>query len=221
MKLRILYLIVVLLLTLFVVACQPLPSMIDDNSCSAPCWTGIIPGETNREEALEILKSSSLIKQDTITSANSQDNPYHDQISWDSIYDTTGFIFLENNTVEVIIFLDENVPLQELIQKYGDPDQVIIAPFQGSSFTIYTLYLEKGIFLSGQKREIDHSKIKIQTNDKINYIAYLSLSTYQKFLEFTTTPLWFELPSDTVINIESLYQPWKENAEYMFITPVP
>jgi len=44
-------------------------SLLSDIPCAAPCWQGVVPGETSRSQAMQILRDSSYVRDDSLEEA--------------------------------------------------------------------------------------------------------------------------------------------------------
>jgi hypothetical protein len=74
MKIR---LALVMFMMTLLASCSRLPSSIlDDMTCDAPCWQGIVVGETSKDEALQIIEQMPEVQKETIRSWS------EDSISW-------------------------------------------------------------------------------------------------------------------------------------------
>jgi hypothetical protein len=102
--------------------------------CRLPCWQGISPGKTTKDEALEILKKISYINPNTIISDSTDASPVpgvsSGTIRWNWINGnrggSVGFKLGNSNpTIESIgLIFNEPCKLKDIIETYGPPSHV-------------------------------------------------------------------------------------------------
>jgi len=115
------------------------------SNCAPPCWRGVIPGKTNRQEIVDLLKKPP----DT--------EPGLQRMDWgwrcfkhDGMTQVT--IFLDvNNVAESIILVepDRQYTFQTAVDEFGPPTAVLMtpcAPDTDQGF-IYLVYPEQGLAL--------------------------------------------------------------------------
>lgn len=146
---KVLLVFLILLVALLTAACFPgLPplvsdqyaqdtSLIDGDPCAAPCWNGIIPGETSWQDALDVLNTTPDVvglQENTVDVEGSDEQvvvadwgqvesgEYCCRVLADSADEAVRYIFLR---------LAPNIVLDELIEAHGEPD-----------YTQYLLYTE-------------------------------------------------------------------------------
>jgi hypothetical protein len=97
-----------------------------DTSCQAPCWRGIMPGETTIDDALELIPQIPGVSARSI--AVRDEGGGRKYVSWvmysagESFY---GELTAANDTVSTLaLSLDGEVSLRDLFLAYGEPNAV-------------------------------------------------------------------------------------------------
>ncbi|NIO68352.1 MAG: hypothetical protein GTN71_04700, partial [Anaerolineae bacterium] len=132
----------VLMLALFMsatsVGCgEPPPvdtSLLTGEPCEPPCWHGLVPGVSTEEEVDEFVRTSELVDQTTlfrgdITRGTGQ--VVGVSVQWWSRADMAGVprqfgndFTLEDGVLQYMtIFLDVEVTLEDLLERYGPPEK--------------------------------------------------------------------------------------------------
>jgi protein-disulfide isomerase len=109
-------------------------SLIDDEDCAAPCWRGIVPGETTLEDAIAILEA-----QDDLGELNIQSNEVATAITFG---DPLCCQLVSQDNQTVTLFQLNTAPLMTLgavIERYGEPDLIEGAVITRSQ-TVHNLY---------------------------------------------------------------------------------
>lgn len=97
--------------------------------CRAPCWEGITPGVTTREEALDLLGANQLVDLPWYPSSRTSD--WIDW-TWVGIEDGGGDLRTEDGTVSMILgALPQEVALRDVIGAYGEPSHIVAVRFMG------------------------------------------------------------------------------------------
>lgn len=133
---------------------------LQDATCRAPCWQGIIPGQTSFDIAVAVLKSKSFIGKMIFTPAKIKADA--DLFGWDYI-DGKGSGYAEYETLtpnHTIIAISagftDDILLREIIAVYGMPTHVIATgkAVRFDDGTIHPeyffalVYLEKGFLVA-------------------------------------------------------------------------
>lgn len=164
-------------------ACQPgssPKSSVFDDVCEPPCWQGIDPGKTTKEEALQVLAMISAIEQGSIESASTVEP--NDRIKWSwnaNAVDFSGRIFLQENVATLIAIApkDNRVQVKEVIDRLGEPEEILAFRTKGeqSIISVYFLYPSKGYgfldyFVSSNSGA--ESTIAVKPEEEVNYIWF-------------------------------------------------
>ena len=145
--------VLIYLISFLLIGCKPIISgVIHDTTCSPPCWKSIIPGKTSREEAGNILKNSSEVKQNSIRTWSMV--AADDSIGWEFLPrtgDRFGDILINNDIVFGFSFYpDKNgLSLKTAISYFGEPENIVAINNNSEIpyLSIYLGYPSKGIVL--------------------------------------------------------------------------
>ena len=107
-------------------------SLLTGEPCGPPCWQGLLPGVSTEQEVYEFLKSSELVDRTTIYRGDitlGSGKVVGVTLQWWSTADMAwsprqfGNEFDMRNGVvqEIMVFLDCEVTLADLLERYGDP----------------------------------------------------------------------------------------------------
>jgi hypothetical protein len=101
--------------------------------CEPPCWQGLTPGFSTEQEVYEFVQTSELVDETTLcirdrTSGTGE--VVGAGVHWWSRVDTAGVPRQFGNNVmtrggvveEITVFLDSEVTLADLLERYGEPD---------------------------------------------------------------------------------------------------
>lgn len=150
-------LIKILFLALFagiLTACKPLPSVIlQKETCSPPCWNGIVPGQTSLEEVTAKLKSIPAVDAKSIEAKSIIQTG--DGIGFKFLPDfreDDGEIFSKMGTVETISFgfKRNTLKLSDVLLEWGQPDQYISIYYSEAEMPYLVtsiIYAKQGIIL--------------------------------------------------------------------------
>lgn len=173
-------------------ACKPNESKIANFfSCETNCWFMIEPGKTKKSEVIKLLLESQSIKHNSIM--NFSQNKSNDSLLWkgknNSLY-ASGFIYFNNDEIVDLIRMDPkkaSLKLENILEKYGQPDQVLVLSSWSEIRLISTffIYQQEGyVFSSLVKGKLDRSikELEINGNEEIIGLWYCEPSEVYKFL---------------------------------------
>lgn len=201
-----------LIILLFIVSCTNFSTknLLLESNCAPPCWNGIIPGETSKEQVLTILSDLSIVDQIESTGAW---NSFDDGV----IFKLNGQTFIQNNRsiyVETRLISDRvvvmnftgrlDVTLGEMINMLEEPNTILIQdnPFGGQ--WISGILPARGVAFGCATMEIDDpSRADIKPDIDLNWVTYFSPSHYADLQEAS----WFLMGNDN-IQIEEILYKW-------------
>ena len=139
-------------------------SWLTTSNCDAPCWHGIIPGQTDVSKINSLLSNNPYILDQSIDSSERTYKDFTETINFDmQNYQVIGRIDFIEDHVSMIRFStkdDEKDPLPgisvgSLLDEYGEPQYLLAIdiPRPGGGFLdrvhpiVYLIYPEKGIAL--------------------------------------------------------------------------
>jgi hypothetical protein len=187
---------ILIAILILLTSCSRKPSVIlEDNTCDAPCWRGIVPGQSTIENVEVILDSMTDIHPPVGPENTLANNPYYEkQIGWefDSVTEYRGVVYFRNDIVTLInISMENDLPLADIILKFGEPTDVLIQSMVGDPavyLTVKLIYPDKGICLSHQPSFIfpfkNPKSYRIKPSTKIRNVMFIDHSVLEGQLEF-------------------------------------
>ncbi len=188
-----------ILLVLFVsAACGPAPelrneaylqdrSLVEDENCTAPCWEGLVPGESSWLDAREVIETGGYT--DVERSESEEDDA--EAISFGQtegqpccyIYTATG------ETVDRIwLLMAPDIRLREVIEIYDEPAYIQAEDFPGEQALVALLYPDQPMVVYVYAESIETGIIG--ENSEVIGVLHLSetemdnVLTYENFYEW-------------------------------------
>lgn len=156
-------------LVLVAAACQPPPelrneaflpdtSLLSDDPCAAPCWNEIIPGETEWRDAFIKIQDDSRFSN---INEQSDENSNAKGASW-QVGDGPMCCQMLSRTGEtvdtMIMLLSPQIQLEEILEKYGEPEFLTGEPVTDDQALMLLVYPEKPlvlyVFVAGEAQGI-------------------------------------------------------------------
>jgi hypothetical protein len=212
MKKEIFFLVIIaLLLVLTTPSCKPTrePLFWENATCQFPCWGNIKPGESSVFESMEILKNMKTIDSPSIHRAWANQYPYPDQLFFNFKDGVFGSISIKDDIVVDIDFNNVNVSLESITKVFGEPDQLFIAPYHGTIYSVMLLYRPKNIWLSYIKAETGRGKIIIEPADQVREINLSSKDAFSLTLNNYCGNAELGDMKVSSNSFEDYVQPWK------------
>ncbi len=143
-----------IILVFLVAACSPPPPLRDatmladdslvtsDEGCSAPCWRGIIPGETAWRDALTIIEDDDSLRN---METRSEENSQAVVAEWQQLDGGAccQMVSLDGETVNLVFLrLAPNLTVGQLIARNGVPAYVLGTPISDDQAIINLVYPE-------------------------------------------------------------------------------
>ena len=158
MKLRLILLIGVVIV--LVAACSPPPqllndaflkdtSLIDNDPCEAPCWSGITPGETSWSEAVIVVEDNPDFA--NVQIQNADDGSEAVAAGWTTADGTEccQMVSLDGEVVSnVSLLLAPDIRLEQLLDNHGDPTYLVGQEISEDQAAVSLLFAEKNIGVS-------------------------------------------------------------------------
>ena len=148
-------------------------SSIVESPCAPPCWYGITPGLTSSQEAITALGDIPLVDSTSIETQAARQYHFENQIFWDFLNQGYGGLSLKNDIVMEIRLEDVSIPLEKLVDVFGDPEQMVFYPRWGDDWYVNLLYPQQGIWLWYHKHQISPGNLKIQARDSVKRITFV------------------------------------------------
>jgi hypothetical protein len=208
MRSKILIILIVLVLITLNGCKSSLSNVIEDNSCLPPCWKGIVPGETNRQEALSIITKLPDVNQSNIKTGSIITN--NDSISWNfppRTGDKYGYIFIDNDLVFGLGFVpDKNaLPLDAAIKYLGDPESIIAIYNQAEVpyLVVYFMWQSKGIVLASHVESFHYGDLfDVNPKTQISSFWYFQPELFEKMM----TSFYVANLDSTILSLNT--HPW-------------
>jgi hypothetical protein len=124
-------------------------SFLTDEPCAAPCWYGLVPGKSSKDDALRVLAELPFVNQATIREESYELYGRERTAITCQFKNQSGFgvgITIYDDIVQQIALAPHGLSLEDVAQKLGDPDNVR-TPFFGyeRSYTVELFYVQKGV----------------------------------------------------------------------------
>ena len=139
--------------------------------CAAPCWHGLLIGQSNESDVMSTLPTLTFINQNTINVHQMQSLPSLDPSIWGTgIEITTNCIYaekqcvtirvVENTLTEVVTVINYNIRVDEAIKYLGDPDSIGFNRASGEQIAcqVQLVWKEKQLVLVACQNYIDEHK---------------------------------------------------------------
>lgn len=151
--------------------------------CSAPCWYGILPGESTMTETESMLRSLSVVTElDFGTSFNQEGKTARWRFSLGQAY---GYANFKNAVLQYLTFRPRDLHLGEVIDRIGFPDHIAAGyePVEEIVYSINLYYPTKGVAVSvadspaGALTEAQRMTRDLRI-DSIRYFEPMELKTF-------------------------------------------
>ena len=114
--------------TVVVTACAGQPavdrSLLTDDPCAAPCWGGIVPGESTEADAHRALDGNPLVKRATIrTTLTEQNGVPLTIIGWQG-RGPNAVVLRDGKVLRIEVGLDRGPTLGQMVERLGPPERV-------------------------------------------------------------------------------------------------
>ncbi len=177
-------------------------NILNDTDCSPPCWNGIEPGKTNRQQALSILNNKSSIDQDSIETWSLFE--INDSIKWDfkpSSGNRFGNLYFIKDTVvgSNFIPIKSKLLLGTVINYLGNPDNILVIKHtqEKNYLSIFLGYPSKGtVILISINSYKEGDKAFLSENSVVDGIWYVEPELYNELISKLITGI----PTDIVEN---------------------
>ncbi len=196
MKLRNILLLVGLVF--LIAACAPTPqlrsdrllqddSFVSDEPCAAPCWRGIIPGETGWNDALNIIRGDT-----TLMSLQTRTDEATQQIgaAWAQRDGDNCCQMFSEDSVTVSFIVAQTTPrtrLGEVVEKHGEPSYIIGDTVSGDQALVSVYYptipMLIYVFVEGENGQISD-------RSEVVGFAYLTADLMDELLQTSSLHAW-------------------------------
>ena len=148
-----LYNIILLTLLIGMTACTGKTSaVLQDTSCAAPCWHNIEIGETNIDQAINLLMQVPELDPSSIKRGKNYQTLVEGVSAGfeNSRESSMQIFFLEEKAAAMIFFYEDDISLSDAIKKFGEPEYLYPSAIKGDPFVYLTaqfLYPDQGVCL--------------------------------------------------------------------------
>lgn len=199
---------------LLIVACSVesgLKVFSNETKCTIPCWNGITPGVTEKEKAIEIVKTSSEIDLNSVQLGFVKQFLYPDYLSFNFQPNSAEYciIYFENETVQMMEFGDLKIRLETVIEKFGEPKDLIFYIW-GNNLAVNIIYPDFKLWISYSRIKPEKNTILISEKAIITDIWFLSTSSAELLLEEQFSD-YFQRFAE---KMQIIRQPWKGYGTY-------
>jgi hypothetical protein len=194
-------------------------SVIQDKSCSPPCWEQITPGKTARKEVKSLLEEISWVKKDSIKDAYTVSPD--DSIKWmgsSTAADYSGRVFFNNEVVSLITISPSKGVLNfaDIISRLGDPENIHILKMKGEKdiISVFILYPSKGY---GFQDYYEYSNANLESVIEVNPDEDVKQVWYgepKRFYDYLTEGQIGRLPESI---IKQGIQEWNGFSKYPYV----
>ncbi len=187
-------------------------SLLSDIPCAAPCWQGIVPGKTSRSQALQILRNSPYVRDDSLEEAGTAETG--GVTWWWSIPGRRlqpSLVWQDGIVREITLGLTYDLTVHQIVSKFGPPESldVGVGGVPEHQYWIVDLYYPgKGIQFKAYTSE--YSSL-LEPSTEVGVAIYFVPSS----LEERVANIYSHGENDisgrhvVVSNIMSLMRPWK------------
>jgi hypothetical protein len=170
-------------------------SILTDDPCAAPCWQGIVPGETTSAEAWDILTTLEFIDHDSYPYRGRAEAAGVEWINWRTLAcdDPTklGNLYAQDGVVsQVEVGLDFVLPSQGVLDKYGAPEGYLAYRRSGHEMVkteVHLYYPERGlIFVSWAEPDV---RFALEADTPISVVYYFEPMSIDELFEAGTPDL--------------------------------
>jgi hypothetical protein len=165
-------------------------SLLTGGPCEPPCWQGLTPGVSTEEDVNEFLRTSPLVNPVTVFRGSVTRNGEISGVSiqWLSDRNVHGaharnsFLIEDDTLQDIIIYVDAEVTLAKLIDKYGPPEKQV-AVLSGIHFTEVrlTVYYPQNGFTAHV--ELPRHDASTRPDTRITSVWYFKSAPVDTFLE--------------------------------------
>lgn len=170
------FLLIVLLFLSGCVTKDKQPTLLETN-CALPCWNGIVPGETSKDDVLKILPTLDNVNQKSILE-ETFGGVYGEMVRFDISSDSFLLLpsveirFREDRVASIFFFGDLKLTFGKLIELTGEPNWVDRWQDYGGK-TFMTINIAKGIVFGSYDSE------DVTPETQVTFIGLFSPDEFQ------------------------------------------
>ena len=132
-------LVVVILFLLISCSVRNNPDLTGVEGCLPPCWSGIKPGETRTDLAIQILT-------DLETKGEGKLQVLETNIEWKNKTGQSYYLYTENDKIKLVKIYIDGVSLQDVVSQFGNPSSFAVTNIRDDgNFNVVLFYPDKGV----------------------------------------------------------------------------
>jgi hypothetical protein len=124
-------------------------SFLTDEPCAAPCWYGLVPGKSSKDDAPRVLAELPFVNQATIREESYELYGREEIAITCQFKNQNGFgvgINIYDDIVRQISLASHGLNLEDVAQKLGDPDHARVFLYgKGTGYQVDIFYVRRGI----------------------------------------------------------------------------
>lgn len=170
-------------------------SLLSGDPCEPPCWQGLTPGVSTEGEANEFVRTSDLVNRTTVSRGSVSRGGQRTGVSirWLSTrnaqgpYAVNSFVVEDGVLQDIIVYLDSEVTLEKLFERYGLPEKfwISLVDTHSTETRVELPYPEHG-FIAFVEVPLDETweKISLHPDTTVTWVWYIrAASSLDRFLE--------------------------------------
>lgn len=198
--------------------------LLTDDPCAAPCWAGLVPGESSKEEVHAVLASSLWVREGSVESIPRHDfGPGGVEIIWDDrdIPHGANRVYrayvVNDRLVLIMISVDyDNLTLGQIVDKYGSPESLSAELYAWDEIVAYTYiitlnYPARGLRFEGRYGPVPEHKVltleglgQVNPEMHVTNAYYFAPDSFENVLRGV-----FRLDSASIERILRCSHPWE------------
>jgi hypothetical protein len=188
-------------------------TILEDTGCSPPCWNQITPGETTKQEVLNILPTLAEVETGSVEDAETLTGGFYNHVSWSFIEHTgdySGQIFFQDEIVSTIAIYNKkgSLTFDDAVNLLGEPEYVIVFSQPTQKLAIYVINPSKGYALFISKGYVDPGdEAYIRSRNSVKAVHYIDPQLFNNLL--ISRPIF--IPGSLILEH---MQPWRGFGEY-------
>lgn len=201
-------------------SCNPRPStVLRDTSCDPPCWYGIIPGKSAKDDVKLLLQKIPDVDPNSIEDTAITTGGIYDHIKWRSDSgdgDFSGVIYFRDGIVASIGIGPKKgaINLEDAIEKFGEPEFTYAYKETGEidRMVIFLLYPTNGYMLLYNSGQFRSGSDSIEPTHSIEYVDYMDPKL---FYELVTSHPFIGISQD-LATLQLNMRPWEGYGDILF-----
>lgn len=185
-------------------------SLISQDPCAAPCWRGIVPGETTWRDALTVIEDDPLLENLELQQDEGQPGAVALFRGVGGQIQCCNLLTLEGEIVDIITLRPApTMTLADVIETWGDPTYAVGEPLSDSQALAYLIYPDVPMMIAAFA---EGSNGSVRGSSEIVGVWYMTSARMDELVSASPLYLWEGYDS---------FQAYSLEAGNFDITPVP